>query len=358
MNSYRVAIFCFFFAILIFSSWSVNAASVYVQGSVAPADQEQSVDGYNADSTNPYILGDGNKMAEVESASEASPHISGSGRFEKVKELDRENGFGQYGEITEDFGRRHISKKDKLRSAGQTPIGTFVGEKQYIQHSKEEVVSSMRDVGRSTFSFVFYRDDFNYNSANNAFDYTYRYEGGAGTESSDFSGILRFTGHRIYYQKFVRLGWGVGAGVGYNGGNGFFDKEIADSGQSNTHFNLWTFPLDISFSMELPVASFAKLGFYAGPSAIGVLQSRDDFDNEDSRKRMRDYGYGYFAAAKMHISLSGLSSSSSHEMFGSYSITRYYLTLEARTQSYGGFTAADISIDGVSFGAGLNFEYF
>lgn len=290
--------------------------------------------------------------------SSESSFIPKSLKQQDVEDTKGPKDFSHIGKSPDVLKDKNILERDRLKQSGQAFINTSGTSKEYSEYSIDDNLDKVSNAGDKTFSFVFYKDDYNYYNSNNSFDSTYRYTGLAGQRGSDPAGILRITGHQLWTTTPVKIGWGIGAGVGYNGGFGFFNRSVTGNEQSNARFHLWTFPLDLSMALEAPLFSWMKFGVYGGPSAMGLLQVRNDFEDKHARKRVRQVGYGYFAAAKLHFSLTGLSSASRNELFTAYSITKYYLTLEARMQSYDNFASPDVSIDGTSFGVGFNFEYF
>ena len=243
-----------------------------------------------------------------------------------------------------------LSEQNKLIDKGNYPLSAKP-DRGYVSYETADLVDKMNKAGKSSFSFLILKDEFDYASAAaGSFDSTYRR---LEAQSSDPAYMLILQGERFLLRSWVEFSWGVNAGIGYNGGYGIFSN-----GQQSTAFlRLWTIPVDAVFSMKIPMTSWIKLSASAGPSAIGLLQYRNDLEDGNREKRIRTGSWGYFASGKLQISLSDMSSSFAYEFFRDYEITKVYLNLEARMHDYSNFKDAALSISGTSIGAGFTFEY-
>jgi len=246
---------------------------------------------------------------------------------------------------------RELTIDEDFNSNGQTAAGTQPIMDSYSVKSQKEIVESGRYAGKNNFSMVFYSDNYNYNqnSSTGPFNRTFR-----DPDNSEVAIIGRLSAHKYFSRKGPDLGVGFGLGVGYNSGYGAYSTR--NSEVSDARFSFWTIPLDLSLLADMPLGGFGKLGISGGPSVMGLIQHRNDVPDTDDRKDMRGAGFGMFTAAKLKIDMSGFTSNQ-FSMFTDYQITRSFLTLEARYQNYFAFTDDDISIDGLSFGAGFTFEY-
>ncbi len=72
---------------------------------------------------------------------------------------------------------------------------------------------------------------------------------------------------------------------------------------------------------------------------------------------MVQFSPGYFASAKVKISLSAIFKQTSVNMFRTYDITKFYLVSHARLQEHKKFAQKDLAMSGMTFGLGLNFEF-
>ena len=154
--------------------------------------------------------------------------------------------------------------------------------------------------------------------------------------------------------EYLDLGAGLATGLGYNGGKGVFPSgEVSD-----TKFYLYTVPLDASFAFETHADSWFKVALLTGPSILGLLQYRTDLGSGDDRKFLRQMGVGYFAEVHFGLGLSKIFPSWGRGLLDEYDVTKAYLVLTARTQKYTGFKESSVTVDGVSFGGGMTFEFF
>ncbi len=237
---------------------------------------------------------------------------------------------------------------DALRSSDQALLGKYGNSKNYIEYNTGKLIRKNRKLGRKDISFDFIYDSYDYKNSDDAFDVTYR------GKEADFSGMLLFTGHSFFYRGAIDLGHGVGFGVGYNGGKGRF---VSDLAVSEAQFYFWTLPVDYSLIAQFHLGTRLSFSFAGGPSVIGAIQYRNDFPQGHKRKITRQFSPGAFAMAKLKISLTEFFPKASRTLLQGESVTKYYLSFLARAHSYSLFRTEDVSITGVSFGIGLNFEY-
>lgn len=255
---------------------------------------------------------------------------------------------------------KDISKRDELNSFGITPMG-LPKSGQYLEHKNSEILEDLKGKANSSYSFLFMKDNYAYKNSSNNFSRTFRDESSDqlrvsadGKKHVEMPLIFKLTGHHFYYRGFFSLAWGVGAGLGYNAGKGYF----VDGTRSNARFSLWTIPVDLSiFYLEMPLTSFLTFSTFAGPSVLGVIQNRSDLPDTSDRKQFRQMSGGYFAAARANLALSQLFPLSTYDVFGGDRITRYFLTLEGHYNRYKDFKSVDLEVSGTSFGAGLTFEF-
>ncbi len=254
-----------------------------------------------------------------------------------------------------------LTEKEQVHSVGTEVLGTNAKQENYLEFKNSELIKDLKHKGDKNFSFSFFKDSFDYKNSSSSFDKTYRGDSSNQVEASDngkkileIPVMLRFSGHELFFRReYIRLGAGAGLGLGYNGGKGYF----ADGTRSDVNFNLWTIPVDFSVLMEVPLA-FLKFSVFGGPSVLGIIQDRSDLPEGSEKKNLRQASVGYFAGAKVGFSISELFPGTSYDYFGSYQVTRYYLTLEARMHEYSNFKTPTLSVSGTSYGVGFTFEYF
>lgn len=253
-----------------------------------------------------------------------------------------------------------ISERQDISSYNQATQGSG-DSKNFLEYKNSDLLKDMKDKGDKNFSFMFYKDTFDYKNKGSDFDKVFRGDSSDQLRATDNGKkiveaplMLRFSGHELLYRGFFNLGLGAGLGVGYNGGKGRF----TDGTVSQVNFSLWTIPVDLSAILEFPLMPWVKLSITGGPSVLGLMQNRSDLPDGNKRKSNRQMSPGYFAAAKVNIALSQLFPGSSHEFLSAYKITRYFLSIEGRTQSYTNFQSSDLEVSGSSLGAGFTFEFF
>jgi len=201
--------------------------------------------------------------------------------------------------------------------------------------------------GTRSFSFYYLKDNFTYQNDRGIYEKTFRARTGA-----QEGGSLHFAMDGYFNRRYVDLFWNLDTGFGYNQDKGVFVTGV----QSDTTFKLWTLPVDAGLGLSIPIGRWIKLTAAGGGSALGLYQSRNDRDPQDDDKEVRQIGFGYYAQAKMQISLSSLMSRQAFEMFKDYSVTNTLLDVVIRSQNYTKFSE-EITISGTSYGLGFSFEY-
>jgi hypothetical protein len=236
---------------------------------------------------------------------------------------------------------------ESKKYSGLMPMGTLKND-QYLEAKNTEIIEKYENKGRSNFSLSYYLvDNFKVEDEGNTYNSIFKDD----TEAKN-SGLLLFSMTNYLSKGRVNLGVAVNAGVSYHNGRGVF----ADGTRSDAKFTVWMIPLDLGVSANIPMSRFLRFSFAGGPSAMGLMQTRDDKESGEKYKRRRQVGTGFFGMAKMQVSLSSLMPSLAPTMYGNYSVSQFYLNLEARMHNYSRFQD-DIDISGSSIGLGLTFDY-
>ncbi len=238
--------------------------------------------------------------------------------------------------------------RKEFSESGYTQPGTFENQNNYMELDKKKMAEGFRNLAEGSLNLTFIKNDFFYTSANDIIDRTIT----TGTKSVK-GGSLHFR-HDDYLTRatFLNTYWSVGAGIGFNSGKGFF----VDGSRSDTLFKLWEIPLDLGIGFEIPISSWFKLAATSGPSAMGLVQNRSDYQRGEEGKRKIQHSAGYFINGQFKINMSVASSQAAYELFTESQITNLFMNIEARHQSYTDFQDP-IEVSGTSFGIGFTFEY-
>jgi hypothetical protein len=262
---------------------------------------------------------------------------------------DREGSFESDGTTSFSIPDSNIQNAN-LESEDKTNLiapGTFDHSKEYLEVDRVKQLIEIRSKRTWNLGFIYIKDDFEYKDPSNIFRKTY--EDATGSVKG---GLLQVSMSRYLTRNWVYLSVGMNAAVGYNSGKGIF----VNNEQSNANFTLWTLPLDLAFSMDIPLSKFFQLSATGGPSAMGLIQNRSDRDSGEKNKQRRQFSYGYYYGGRLKISLASIFKESAIKMYSLYDVTNYFLTLETRFQNYENFQD-ELSISGASFGVGFTFEY-
>lgn len=249
-----------------------------------------------------------------------------------------------------EFQKTVLSDKEKILSTGNEVPFTYENNPELIEFKNKKIHEQIYNKAESSFSFAYIMDNYDISDSRGVFQESYVNSTGA-----QRGGAILLNFDEYFSRGFLNTFYGLGLGVGYSVGKGIFSNSTTT--ESNVKFLLYSIPVDLRLGFDLVPSRYFRLSFAAGPSAMGLLQSRSDLEREDSRKYRRQVSYGYFANGKLQISLSALSSSKAFRMFSMSDVTNMFLNIEARIQSYENFQD-DLSITGSSIGAGFTFEYF
>lgn len=240
------------------------------------------------------------------------------------------------------------TERDELLDQGQRVIGdASIPKDRLIEANDRELFKRVSKNQDSSFSFYYVQDSYDVKDQRGIFKRTYVDDSGALR-----GGSLLISWEKTFYNSWINLGWGANFGAGLSQGRGTF----VDGERSDTDFSLWTIPVELGLTVELPVSSWFDLAIEAGPGVLGLYQVRSDFENGAKGKRRRQVGTGYYAEAKFKLSLSNIFTRSAFSFFSEYGISNTTLDIIARMQDYGNFQD-DITISGQSLGIGFTFDY-
>tara|TARA_R110000868_G_scaffold296349_4_gene556594 strand:+ start:1969 stop:2955 length:987 start_codon:yes stop_codon:yes gene_type:complete len=238
--------------------------------------------------------------------------------------------------------------RDYALERGQKVIDdASIPQDRLLEATDREIFKSIANQKDYTFSFYYIRDDFDVTDSRGVYQQTY-----IDDQSAIRGGTLMFSWEKTIVNSWVNILWGANFGFGLAQGNGRF----IDGERSDTEFSLWTLPIELGLTIELPVSTWFALSAEAGPSALGLYQVRSDFDNGAAGKRRRQVGTGYYAEARFKLSLSNMFSHTAFNYFSEYGISNTSLDIIARVQDYGNFQD-DITISGQSLGVGFTFDF-
>ncbi len=300
----------------------------------------------------PTVLGDFNQYVPDQSGDSQldEQKATSSSHIPDNQEQGKFKGTGLSGhlDIGANYNAINLNTKERILNHGYIPEGQYELPTNYTDYKNNELYRRVNNASKDGFAFTYIYDDYAVEKVgSDTYEKTFRRGSG-----SIRGGSLHFL--RDYYKRkgIVNLSWGLQYGFGFNQGRGFF----ISGEKSETRISLWTIPIDAVLKAELLMGSRFKLTAFGGPSVMGLYQTRNDRDNNEKGKRVRQVGYGYYAQGLAQFSIMNTMGVNSYDMFSEYEATNMYLNLTARFQSYGNF-ADEITISGMSFGLGFSFEY-
>ncbi len=238
------------------------------------------------------------------------------------------------------------SKKNESWRGGQPPLGTIPRGDQLLEFRATDLFREVYNRGKTAFSMVYQRSlyDVENSQFNKIFD---------GKKSKNYGGLSFHHDRYLWRKKFFQVGYAVGISANYRTGYGYF----ASGEQSNTQFKLWMIPADFHLMVGMPLWSFSTLYFSAGPAAMAIFQSRNDFEEGEVGKEMNQISYGQSARAQLRISMANMMRKRAARIFREQQITNFYMTLSARYDRFENFQQDDIAFTGPSAGLGFTFDF-
>ena len=251
----------------------------------------------------------------------------------------------------EETGKEPIHFKNEGLGTQRQRLPSITENKQYLKADDEGRFQEISRNGTRGLRFYYIDDTYDYRSRddnfNKIFKDKYLFKG------KDRKGYFMIESDWYMTKKdLFHIFWGVNAGVGQSRAYGIF----VDGKSVNKDIILWTIPVGIPFGLEIPLKWF-KITALVGPSVLGVIQHRRDKVQGHRAREKRQYGLGHFAEGRMSFNFGRLIKSKMVRLFSQYNITNIYLDFIARNQRYSRFKDEAFGVSGVSYGAGLTFEY-
>jgi hypothetical protein len=233
---------------------------------------------------------------------------------------------------------------------GQLPAGSRALEKsEYEGMDNMDKLNKLREKAKNQLSFAALLDDYNYGGPAGVYDQLYEGSNKNFFNNFFFQGSYNYT----FVKNFILLSAGLNAGVSYKTGKGEFE----DGEVSNTTLALWAIPVDINLNLQIPLGSLFRIEASAGPSLMTLLQNRDDRSDGEPGQNLYQISPGYFTGGSFKINWGNIFKSSGLALFNSSDVTNFFLSFNARYESYNKFSEESVMVDGVSYGLGLSFEF-
>lgn len=247
------------------------------------------------------------------------------------------------------------SKTQEYSAIGkEDPVGASIGvagdglqANHYLGMSGDQILKQVHRKGQKAYGFRYLTDQYEYVDPRSVFQRTFQ----DGKDSIQ-GGMLIISGERYFWRKYVDLSLIAQVGVGYNKGVGIF----IDGAVSQTNFQLWTLPLDVGVALSIPIGRWVALQGSAGPSALGLIQTRSDREKGSAEREKRQYSHGFFTQAVLRLNISRMIPSTGFSVFRDYDASNFYVDIIARNQSYRNFKDP-LEISGTSLGLGFSFDF-
>jgi hypothetical protein len=203
--------------------------------------------------------------------------------------------------------------------------------------------------GKSTLDLLIYLNNFDYKDPTGAYQATF--EGGNGGFINNFFFLGSY--NLFIYKGFFNFAAGMDLGISYMTGKGVFV-----TGQtSDVTMVLWSVPVDITLNLEFPIFEVFHLVAYGGPSAMTLIQNRNDFSPGETGRNFYQISPGYFFGGRAKINLGKIFKDVGRSLFNSTSVTFFSFNLDARYENYSKFADPHIGVSGLSFGIGFSYEF-
>lgn len=248
-----------------------------------------------------------------------------------------------------------LNEKQKLNVKGNTLPGEFLTSKNYKGYSNKMILDEIRNKSKDRLTFFILHDTFDYKNKTHSFNRLYR-----DSKKIDVYGILLMAYDWYYSKGRFNILYGLGAGLGYNGGKGVFvgeDLSVPDSYTNRVQFNLYTIPLDLRLGTELALGRYLALGVFVGPSVLGIIEYRSDRRHSNREQNKVQVGMGYFSNIDLKILVGSIMQDLGLKLYSQNLVNQFSMNLEMRTHSYSRFKEKELAIGGTSFGLGFTYDF-
>jgi len=239
---------------------------------------------------------------------------------------------------------------ENIKSPGQLLLGETDHYPNYLETSYKEIKNRLHNKGRRAYKLGYlFQNKVAYKSENNSYERTF-----IKSPKNIQTGFLMVGYEGYINRRFVDLFWGLNVGMNFKRGRGAFTSDHSYS--EDAYINLWSFPFDVGLGVNIPLSPWFGVAAMAGPSGMFLLQSRSDRGEGERGGTYYQSSAGYFADVQFRFSLSDIWPGGTFKLYSDYDVTKLWLNLEVRQQSYSKFQQKDISVDGLSSGVSFTFE--
>jgi hypothetical protein len=249
---------------------------------------------------------------------------------------------------------KYLMPKNERKSSAefdQHPQGSNeLPKDKYVESDVFARLKDHRNKGESAFALTLFYDNNTYTDARGVYDKTFNGEG-----AEWYNNVFALLTSEFYILKsWFNFALGGNLGASYKAGYGVF---AADGTTSDTRFTLLSIPLDASVILEFNLWDWVRVEASGGPSVLGLIQNRDDREDDEGDKIMGQVSLGYFAMARFKLSLGMIFPKTNKPMFDDNDVTNYFINFDVRYQDYRRFKQDDVEVSGISAGLGLTFEF-
>ncbi|WP_412463465.1 hypothetical protein [Halobacteriovorax sp. RT-2-6] len=299
---------------------------------------------------------DFNQPLPGELDSSTSPYENDNGTSEEEDKNSFPNVFGstpqQYTE--EELKNAVMNSQDKEWLKTATDEGSILidpSPNSYVEYKTEDLLRDMYQKADTQIGFTYIYDTFDYADSTGTFESTFQSDDSAA--DSVQAGYLTFNYRKYFQRNIVSTFFQGNLGVSFNSGKGKF----GDGSLSRTTFNLWLFPIDLNLGAKLNFGKKVSITAQGGAVVAPIWQNRDDREQGDDDKDIRQVGYGYNASASIDFSIYNIFPNFGMDLKKFSDVSDMSISLMAKTMDISGFKREDFSVSGMSFGIGFNFEY-
>ncbi|MGI4991468.1 hypothetical protein ACRXCV_02505 [Halobacteriovorax sp. GFR7] len=221
----------------------------------------------------------------------------------------------------------------------------------YVEYKTEDLLIDVYQKADTQIGFTYIYDTYDYSDSTGTFESIFQNDNSEA--DSIQAGYLTFNYRNYFQRNIVSTFFQGNLGLSFNSGKGKFGGGTI----SRTTFNLWLFPIDLNLGAKLNLGKKISITAQGGPVIAPIWQNRDDREQGDDDKDIRQVGYGYNASASIDFSIYNIFPNFGMDLKKFSDISEMSISLMAKTMDISGFKREDFSVSGVSFGIGFNFEY-